>query len=138
MSRGRYRATLLGIVMRTSLPVSVSSTSGAFSVEPSGTAGLGPTGCHARVRERPARSDKFFRHAPGTRLSKDLLIWSHFARVFASDARQPRKGDVLVAAPGATRTSMNRLAFSINPFELGDSVLNRAWSRRDLPDRACG
>jgi hypothetical protein len=28
-----------------------------------------------------------------------------------------------VAAPGATKTSMTLLAFSINPFELGDSVL---------------
>jgi len=28
-----------------------------------------------------------------------------------------------VAAPGATKTSTNRIAFSINPFELGDSVL---------------
>jgi hypothetical protein len=28
-----------------------------------------------------------------------------------------------VAAPGATKSSMNLLAFSINPFELGDSVL---------------
>jgi hypothetical protein len=28
-----------------------------------------------------------------------------------------------VAAPGATKTSMELLAFSINPFELGDSVL---------------
>lgn len=28
-----------------------------------------------------------------------------------------------IAAPGATKTSMNLLAFSINPFELGDSVL---------------